>query len=193
MEEAMMANALGCLGDVSLNTVAPLRLVFAGTPGDPLTLDADGLPQSSVSVAKIFSRNVELDDPKDRQLAMVLMQYGEWPIDGPNPVPSDPAGAVEFVAEPVEPSDEGFDGIGMASRIFSRYFASQTIAGEQVIQLHGAPVPEWFAPIASWDFKRSRLPLWVFRMQPPVDESASSDSVLAPSQPTSAGAPGGIG
>ncbi|WP_336964002.1 hypothetical protein [Sphingobium aquiterrae] len=192
MEGAMMANALGCLGDVSLNTVAPLRLMFAGTQEEPLMLDGEGLPENRVPVAKIFSRNVELIDPKDRQLAMVLMQYGEWPISGPNPVPNDPAGAVEFIAEPVEPSDEGYDGIGTASRIFSRYFSSQTIAGDQVIQLHGAPVPQWFAPIASWDFKGSRLPLWVFRMQPKVDEPASSDSVLDPPQPTSAGTPGRI-
>lgn len=186
MEEAVMANELCRLGDVSLNTVAPLRLIFAGTPADPLALNGDGFPASRVAVAKMFSRDTELLDPKDRQLAMVLMEFGEWPIRGPHPIAGDPAGAVEFIAEPVESSDEGFDGIGMASRIFSRYFSSRTIAGEQVIQLHGAPVPELFAPIASWDFKRSRLPLWVFRFPPADGGDESSDRVLDPSQAPSA-------
>jgi hypothetical protein len=49
------------------------------------------------------------------------------------------------VAAPEEPSDQGFDGIGWASRIFTRYFATRTVDGDQVIQLNGAPVPEWFA------------------------------------------------
>lgn len=192
MEAAMMANELGRLGDVSLNTVAPLRLVFAGTREEPLALNDDGFPATQVSVARMFSRDIELTDPKDRQLAMVLMEFGEWPISGPNPVADDPAGAVEFIAEPVEPSDKGFDGIGMASRIFSRYFSSRTIAGEQVIQLHGAPVPEWFAPLASWDFKGSRLPLWIFRFQRAHSSDESSNGVLEPSQAASASGLGPI-
>jgi hypothetical protein len=82
---------------------------------------------------------------------------------------------VEFVAAPEEPSDQGFDGIGWASRIFTRYFATRTVDADQVIQLNGAPVPEWFAPLAAWDFKRSQLPLWLFHQQPssaalPVEE-----------------------
>ena len=58
-----------------------------------------------------------------------------------------------------EPSDQGWDGIGSASRIFSRFYAAQTIKGDQVIQLHGEAAPEWFAPLSDWDFKNSKLPL----------------------------------
>jgi hypothetical protein len=80
----------------------------------------------------------------------------------------DPEGiaGAEFVASPDEPSDQSFDRIGSASRTFTRYFATRTVDGDHLIQLNGAPVPEWFAPLAVWDFKRSRLPLWLFHQQP---------------------------
>lgn len=81
---------------------------------------------------------------------------------------------VEFVATPEEPSDQGWDGIGWASRIFSRYYAAQTIDGDQVIQLHGEAAPEWFAPLSNWDFKNSKLPLLLARVQAP-DEKARDD------------------
>lgn len=47
--------------------------------------------------------------------------------------------------------------------------------GDQVMQLNGAPVPERFAPLAAWDFKRSKLSLWLFHQQtsraaPPDEE-----------------------
>ncbi len=73
---------------------------------------------------------------------------------------------VELVAAPKEASDQGFDSVGWASRIFTRYFSTRTVDGDQVIQLNGAPVPEWFAPLAAWDFKRSQLPLWLLHQQP---------------------------
>jgi hypothetical protein len=81
---------------------------------------------------------------------------------------------VEFVATPEEPSDQGWDGIGWASRIFSRFYAKQTINGDQVIQLHGEAAPEWFAPLSDWDFKKSKLPLLLGRVQ----ASAPADGVL---------------
>jgi hypothetical protein len=71
-------------------------------------------------------------------------------------------------------SDQGWDGFGWASRIFSRFYAEQTINGDQVIQLHGEAAPEWFAPLSDWDFKKSKLPLLLGRVQ----VSAPADGVL---------------
>lgn len=167
MMEAVKANEFGRLGDVSIWTKPPLRLVLDAATDKPRELSAEGLAEFIIGSARVYSGDTELTDPRDRRLAEILFFYGEWPTEGPLAVMGDDGIAgVEFVAAPEEPSDQGFDGIGWASRIFTRYFATRTVDGDQVIQLNGAPVPEWFAPLAAWDFKRSQLPLWLFHQQP---------------------------
>ena len=167
MMEAVMANEFGRLGDVSIWTKPPLRLVLDAATDKPRKLSAEGLAEFIIGSARVYSGDIELTDPRDRRLAEILFLYGEWPAEGPLAIMGDDGIAgVEFVAAPEEPSDQGFDGIGWASRIFTRYFATRTVDGDQVIQLNGAPVPEWFAPLEAWDFKRSQLPLWLFHQQP---------------------------
>ena len=39
----------------------------------------------------------------------------------------------------------------------------------RLVQLHGEAVPEWFAPLGAWDFKSSRLPLWLGHIEPNSD------------------------
>jgi hypothetical protein len=167
MMEAVMVNEFARLGDVSIWTKPPLRLVLDAATDKPRKLSAEGLADFVIGSARVYSGDVELTDPRDRRLAEMLFLYGEWPAEGPFAVMGDDGIAgVEFVAAPEEPSDQDFDGVGWASRIFTRYFATRTVDGDQIIQLHGAPVPEWFAPLAAWDFKRSRLPLWLLHQQP---------------------------
>jgi len=174
MMEAVMANEFGRLGDVSIFTKAPLRLVLNAATDQPRKLSADGLAEFVVGSARVYSGDVELTDPRDRRLAEMLFLYGEWPVEGPLAVMKDDAIAgVEFVAAPEEPSEQGFDGVGSASRIFARYFATRTVERNQVVQLNGAPTPEWFAPLAAWDFEQSLLPLWLFHLQPSFTASKS--------------------
>ena len=167
MMEAVMANEFARLGDVSIGTKPPLRLVFDAATDKPRRVSPEGRAEFTIGSARVYSGEVELTDPRDRHLAEILFLFGEWFAEGPTVIMGDEGIAgVEFVARPKELSNQGFDGIGWASRIFTRYFATRTLDGDQVIQLNGAPAPDWFAPLAAWDFKRSQLPLWLFRLQP---------------------------
>lgn len=167
MPEAIMANEFVRLGDVSIATRPPLRLTLEAAPGAPRSLDAGGLARFTIASARLYCGEVELVDQRDRKLAEILLLYGEWPAEGPFAITgADGIAGVEFVARPEEPSEQGFNGIGWASRIFSRYYAAQTLDGERVIQLHGEPAPDWFRPLADWDFAESRLPLWLGHILP---------------------------
>lgn len=176
MQEALVANEFGRIGEVIIMTRPPLRLVLGAATDMPRTLNDDGLANFVIGSAKLFSGDTELADPKDRKLAEVLFLYGDWSVAGPFAIMDDGGIAgVEFVSNPVEPSDQGFDGIGWASRIFTRFFAQQTVDGDHVIQLNGEAAPEWFAPLAEWDFPNSKLPLWLGKIEPSAlktDESA---------------------
>ncbi|WP_145206675.1 hypothetical protein [Sphingobium sp. B2] len=162
LQEAVIANEFGRLGEVIIMTRPPLRLVLDADVKMPRSLSAEGFAQFIIGAARMFSGETELTEARDRRLAQILFLFGDWQISEPivRMKHGEISGA-EFVAEPEEPLEQGFDGIGWASRIFSRYYAQQTIDGDQVIQLHGEAVPEWFAPLADWDFKGSKLPLWL--------------------------------
>lgn len=169
MQEAMLANEFERLGEKMIMTKPPLRLVLSAATNLPRSLDEDGLARFVIGSAQFFSRNVELTDPKDRKFVQVLLLYGEWEVNGPIPfMDGDVIGGVEFVANPREPTypDQEWQGIGTASRIFGSFFADQTIESDQVIQLDGDPAPDWFVPLASWDFKNSKLPLFLGLVQP---------------------------
>lgn len=174
LQDAVPASELGRLGDVHLWTTPPLRVLIRGSAERPIRIGQDGSISGGASL-QIYSRGEELVDEKDRQLALILIDYGEWRAEGPRPVEGFEYGAVEFVAAPEEPSEDGMDGIGTASRIFSRYFDQHTVAGKEVILLSGEAVPDWFAPIASWDFRNSRLPLWVGRLRPAAGEAPAQE------------------
>lgn len=165
MEDAIVANESGKIGEVILMTKPPLRLVLGAATKMPCSLSAEGLANFIIGSAKLYSGAIELTDPKDRKLAEVLLLYGDWSLEGPFAVNNDGEfGGVEFVANPEEISNQGWDGIGWASRIFSRFYGAQTIDGEHVIQLHGEAAPHWFAPLSDWDFKESKLPLLLARI-----------------------------
>lgn len=127
MKDAVLAKESERLDEVIITTKPPLRLVLGAATDMPRSLSPEGLANFIIGSAKLFSGDVELTDPRDRKLAEVLLFYGEWPTEGPLAVTDGGEFAgVEFVATPEEPSDQGWDGIGWASRIFSCYFAAQT-------------------------------------------------------------------
>jgi hypothetical protein len=155
------------LGDVLICTKPPLRLILGAAIEKHRTLSSDGVAKFVIGSARVYSGDVELTDLPDRRLAELLLLYGDWPVEGPFAITGDDGIAgVEFVAAPEDPSDQGFDGVGRASQIFTRYYATQTVERDQVIQLNGAPVPEWFTPLASRNFKCGQLPLWLIYQQP---------------------------
>ncbi|MDP5281412.1 hypothetical protein Q9Q95_20975 [Sphingomonas sp. DG1-23] len=158
MMTALIYNRLGDIGDVSINLPGPLRLVV-----DMRDDEGFGVQRASVS---LYRQNILLEDVRDRQLAMILMQYGDWRLEGPIERRSvSGVRQLHFIATPEEESENGFDSMGPASRIFSRYYRAETSIGDQVTQLHGNARPGWFRPLATWDFETSRLGLRIFRMR----------------------------
>ncbi|WP_206364932.1 hypothetical protein [Sphingomonas panacis] len=167
MQDAVMANEFGRLGETIIMTRAPLRLILDADRKMPSKLSPEGLAEFIIGAARMYSGDTELADPMDRRLAEILFLFGDWPVDDPVArMDRGEIAGVEYVARPEEESDQGFDGIGWASRIFSRYYAAQTVDGDQVIQFNGEAAPEWFAPLGDWDFKNSKLPLWLGHIAP---------------------------
>ena len=83
MMEALVVNEFVRLGEVSIATRPPLRLVLRADLEKPRTVNAAGEAHFVIGSVHIFSGDVELIDARDRRLAEILFFYGEWPAEGP--------------------------------------------------------------------------------------------------------------
>ncbi|MBY5645562.1 hypothetical protein [Rhizobium leguminosarum] len=125
MIKAFPYSRMGDLGDVSINLPGPLQFEVSFN-------EAAGGKAENPTVALYRDGHI-LTDSRDRKLAMILLQFGDWPLTGPiEKSAGDGVKRLTFTAEPLEQSDQGFDGIGHASRIFSRFYRTDTSAGDQV-------------------------------------------------------------
>jgi len=167
MQQGVIANKFSRLGEVSIMTRPPLRIVLGAAKDRPHGVGADSIASFIIGSVRLFSGEHELVDLRDRKLAEVLISYGEWPLGGPFAMTDEHGFAgVQYVAEPEEATGQAFEGIGWASRIFSSFYADQTVEGDRIVQLLGQSAPEWFAPLADWDFDNSKLPLILGRFEP---------------------------
>jgi hypothetical protein len=160
MMDAFPFSRMGELGDVTIALPGPLQLLARIPPQG-----ASGQAQTA-----LYAAGKLLTDSRDRSLALLLLQYGDWPVTGPieKDLP-DGGRLVSFEAAPPEPSEDGFDGIGPASRIFSRVYRAETSADEAVTQLNSEPRPDLFKPLAQWNFAESKLELRLLHMQARTD------------------------
>ena len=82
MQEAVLASEFERLGEVLIMTKPPLRLVLGAATDMPRSLSEEGLANFIIGSAKVFSRDVELTDPKDRKLAQVFCSTANGPWTG---------------------------------------------------------------------------------------------------------------
>lgn len=168
MMQAFPANELARLGDRTIGTKAPLRLCLIMDPAKTSSVGADGQVLVTIGGTKLMCGDADLIEQTERDIAWILMQYGDWICDGPLAlIEGNRLDAIEFVWEPEEPCEEqGFDMIGTLSRMFSRYYASQTLQDGGIKQLRAPLRPAWFAPLANGTMAQQALPLWRFELQP---------------------------
>lgn len=167
LETAMRLNELGALGDRVIGTTPPLRLRLEADPGAPSVLTPDGVPEFTAGGARLYCDENEIQDPEEQQLAWSFIKYGEWHEVGPTAIlDGQRLVGIEFIWEPEERTSQGFEMIGTLSRIFSRYYAEQTLDGTEVVQIQAPSRAGWFKSLLSPDYKGKAMPLWRFQQQP---------------------------
>ena len=167
MASGIVANELSRLGDLKIGTRPPLRFRLGVIrEGAGLTC-YEHTSEFTITDASLYCDHNEILDPVEKQVAWMLIRYGDWKSDGPCLVQLDnQREAVEFVFEPEEATKQGFEIIGDLSGIFSRYYAEQTLDNNNVHQIRGPIHPGWFAPINLSCYESKELPLWRFKQTP---------------------------
>ena len=171
MVQGMQANELVRLGDRTVGTRPPLRVLLTTDPENTSPIAPDGSVEFTIGNAQVFCNEEELVDPLERQIAWIFMHYGRWQEVDPAPIlEGNQLMGIEFRWEPHEQSDQGFEMVGSFSEIFSRYYAEKTLEDREVAQLFADPRPEWFAPLVRGEQVSDALPLWIFSIFPKSSE-----------------------
>ncbi len=167
MVHAMEENELVRLGDRTVGTRPPLRILLTADPEKTSPISPDGRVEFTIGNVQVFCDERQLEDPVEQQIAWIFMRYGRWEEAEPMPILGEnQIIGIEFRWEPPVESDQGFSMIGALSEIFSRYYAERTLEDREVAQLFAEARPDWFAPFVKGKQISDALPLWIFPIYP---------------------------
>ena len=175
LKSGMFENELGCLGDRFVFTRPPLTLRLEADPESTKPVFENGTLEFTIGDVRVYSGHKEILAPSEKEIAWILMRFGEWTEIGPRPLfDNNQVMGIEFRWEPESGNDQEMESIGVLSKMFSRYYAEQTLQGHQVVQLSAPLRPGSFAPFIASDYKGRTLPLSTMRLMP-KSGSASFD------------------
>ena len=171
-ESALKFNEMAILGDYSLGTISPLKLRVFTDPLNPRTIDTNGNVIFKIGGLELFCNENRITTPREKNLALFLMLYGDWPSEGVETIiNNDELISFDFVSQPIESnSDQGFDMIGVMSGMISRHFNKLTT--EEGVIKHLSPqvnitnlgfqIPD--------NYQGQDLHLWRFIQQPSYEK-----------------------
>ena len=185
MQDAMYMNELSRLGDLMVGTRPPLRLRMTTDPARTSRVAPNGKVEATIARAQIYCGENEILDPVEEQIAWLLMRYGEWKQSHPELLrEGNQLRTIELRWEPEEQVNEGFEIIGILSRIFARYYEEQTVEDREVVQTLAPSRPKWFEPFIRSDYKGKALPLWRFIQEPNFTVSRKQKDMNVEQGPT---------
>jgi hypothetical protein len=167
MMTAMRVSEMAAVGDLTIGTKPPLKLRFVADHDKPRQLTDTNEARFTIAGVKLYCGETEILDSIEKKIAWIFMQFGEWELSGPEPVMSgNDLEAVQFEWNPIEQTNVGFEMIGTLSRMFSGYYALQTLGDTGVIQTEAELTPNWFVPLVKSESTGDALPLWRFILRP---------------------------
>jgi len=173
MMDAARFNETACIGDQTIGTRAPLTIRFVADRTKERRVAEDGKAPFTIAAVEVLCEG-EVLTGLDRDLALLMIQFGEWREEESVPVVNgDVLDAVDFNWVPEQMSDQGFDIVGSASRMFARYYSLRTIDGGQVVRTAFTLEPGLFRVLTHSDATGHSLPLWRLIIQPAETHKAA--------------------
>ena len=167
LKTALFNNELGYLGDRMVGTRSPLKLRLEADHASRQSLDSNGTIEFTIADVRVYSGDVEILDPSEKEIAWIFMRFGDWKECEPFPIfEENQLTAIEFQWKSKECTNKGLEPIGFLSRMFCRYYSEHTVVNQEVTQLNAPLRPGWLAPLVSSDFESKGLALFRSRILP---------------------------
>ena len=165
LQEAMVANHMGTLGDYSVGTNFPLSMVMIADRTKPRTVGADGSGGFTIGKVELYCAGRLIEDPLERRIATHLIFFGKWNYETEAKIVANQIDAVEHRWTPDEDHEQGFEFVDSISGMFSTLYKFATQGEDKIENLQLDAGPEWGLLIPE-DYKGKALPLWRFILEP---------------------------
>lgn len=171
--DALRSNQMSLLGDRLIGTTPRLGFRLFSDPGKPRGVDDEGLVNFTIGHAELFCGESVIDDPKEQEIAWMLMNYGDWPVtECPAEVREGEFISASLITAPLERANphENFEIIGTLSTMIARQYNEITAPSGVVERLSTTRDPTSMEALIPHNYRGSKLPLWRFTVRPSNDE-----------------------
>lgn len=171
---SMAKNEMSMLGDLHIGTAPPLVIELVADKTKNATIDENYHANFIIGDVKIYSRDKEVQDKMEKNIAFYLMRFGSWDCGEPEAILDEHHNldSVRFTFNPPSlenATEQGFDIIGQLSSMITSAFNEQTIYEQQVTAIDTKVEPDMFSVKIPENYKGKNLPLWRFNIQPNPD------------------------
>ncbi|MDJ0379084.1 hypothetical protein [Cryobacterium sp. PH31-L1] len=166
--DAVAANEMSILGDLSMGVMAPLRIDVWAELDQPRTIGKDGHAEFTPGKIILSSGAGPVVTTEDKNIIMFFIQYGHWNLRQDVETIGDQLVRLSMLVEPLQDDvDQDFHIIGWLSQMYSRLFEGRTQNDLGVTALDIAVEPGALVSLIPHDFHSDDLPLWKFEVRPP--------------------------
>ncbi len=179
MFEAFKGNHMASLGDYTIGTRFPLRLVLCADKTKPRALNPDGTGHFTVSNVEIYCGDRLIVKPIEKQIACHLMFWGKWEYDVSPRIVANEIDSVEHSWTPAEDHRQGFEIVETLSGMFSSFYKFATQDEDEIRRLQVDVSPGAWRLIPK-EYKGDALPLWLFKLEPSTSDGNPGETQSAP-------------
>lgn len=172
MITAMAQNEMAILGDRMLAVIPNIALELIADPSKESLITPDDQASFTISDVRLYSGDVEIVEPVEKNLAFYLTRFSKLTTDTPNVILEDEklvGVRYEFYSENENVEDQPFTIVGDLSSMVSTAYGEHTVYERSVIALDTNIDPFIFSVEIPEDYKSHQLSLWQFIMQPNPD------------------------
>lgn len=171
--DALRWNEMHLVGDLKIGTLPRLGLRLLSDPAKPTKVGLDGMANFTIGRAELFCGDQLIEDPKEQEIAWMLLNHGDWPVvETPAKVKDGELISVSILAAPAERENpnENFEIVGTLSTMISRQYAEITAPSGKIEKLSTSRDPTSLDALIPHDYKGSKLPLWRFTIHPAAEQ-----------------------
>ncbi|HGM5472952.1 TPA: hypothetical protein ACKP1C_000140 [Serratia marcescens] len=161
---------LSMLGDLTIGTKPPLIFELVADQSRDVILNENDQASFIIGGVKIYSGDVEIEDPQEKTIAFNLMRFGRWDCGEAEGVmgENDKLHSVRYTFNPdsLESYEKsGFDIIGSLSSMITSAFNEQTIYENKIAAIDMKADIDAFSVKIPEDYKHKELPLWILDLR----------------------------
>jgi hypothetical protein len=177
--EALKMNCSATIGDVTIGTCPPLRIVLRTDPTSPAVVSLDQVSHEykiTIRGVEIYAGDSLITDETDRKIFDFLRNFGTWEEEDSMPLMrGELLEGIEFRWKPREEKDledsERFRMIGSLTSMFSTWFRRKALGADgRPSQTRIEVEPGFLGNLIPEGYHGTQLPLWIFVQSPNFDE-----------------------